>query len=544
VRRCFLIVIVLGGIVGHVDVAGGEILVEQALAARAVPPLQDLGTIGGDSSAAYAVNDAGVIVGSAESPTTPDLDRAVVGDASTGALTELATTAGVRSRARGIAEDGTIVGDLGWFLCISWDCGGSAIWLRPGEPMGFVSTGGAGGLASAVNSDGIVVGETDVAGHPVAYQQHAYASVIGGGSTDLGTLGGGLGSTATAINEAGMIVGHTEVAPSIACAPVICGAFHAVYRPASGGPFVDIGTLGGDRSWAMAVNADGVVAGTSRTAIDGQVHAFTYDTTTDDLVDLGTLGGDDSFAYGINDAGWVVGASTIEGESATHAFAFDPVAGEMLDLGTLGGGYGVAADINNCGVVVGVSSTPDGNLRAFRTAFPAFPDVPVQHPFFADICWAEGNGVATGFADGSFRPTSSLSRQAMVAWLYRLAGSPAGPFPPSGFSDVGPTHPFATEIAWAVDADVAGGFPDGTFRPTTRVSRQALVAWLFRFAGSPAGPFPDPGFTDIGSSVFANEIWWAADAGVVAGYADGTFRPGASVTRQAAVAFLHRTDGL
>jgi hypothetical protein len=151
-------------------------------------------------------------------------------------------------------------------------------------------------------------------------------------------------------------------------------------------------------------------------------------------------------------------------------------------------------------------------------------------------------GIANGWRDGTFRPRQDLSRQALVAFLHRLGGGPPGPGDDATFDDVGPDHPFAVEVRWAADRGIVQGWPDGTFRSTQVVTRQALVAMLYRLAGAPVGPFPDPGFQDVdGSHRFATEIWWAADLGIVDGYADGTFRPGADVTRQAAAAFLYRS---
>src|SRR5579871_3407416 len=68
----------------------------------------------------------------------------------------------------------------------------------------------------------------------------------------------------------------------------------------------DLGTLGGDSSWAAAVNAAGQVVGQS-TTLDGNSHAFLYSDGT--MTDLGTLGGTVSYARGINAAGQVVGGS-------------------------------------------------------------------------------------------------------------------------------------------------------------------------------------------------------------------------------------------
>ena len=53
------------------------------------------------------------------------------------------------------------------------------------------------------------------------------------------------------------------------------------------------------------------------------------------------------------------------------------------------------------------------------------------------------------------------------------------------FTDVGPGHAFFGPISWLASVGVAGGFGDGSFRPTAVVSRQAMAAFLYRMAGSP-----------------------------------------------------------
>jgi len=43
---------------------------------------------------------------------------------------------------------------------------------------------------------------------------------------------------------------------------------------------------------------------------------------------------------------------------------------------------------------------------------------------------------------------------------------------------------------------------------------------------------------------FYDEIEWAAEEGIADGFSDGTFRPGAPISRGAMTAFLMRLDGL
>ncbi len=173
-----------------------------------------------------------------------------------------------------------------------------------------------------------------------------------------------------------------------------------------------------------------------------------------------------------------------------------------------------------------------------------FFDVGAASTFGDEIAWMVGAGISGGYPDGTFRPLDPVSRQAMAAFLHRVAGSPSGPFDDPGFSDVGSAHPFATEIAWMVATGRATGFADGSFRPTTCVSRQAVAAFLYREAGSPSGPFDDPGLSDVGPAhPFATEIAWMVASGIATGYRDGTFAPESCVSRQAAAAFLSRAAG-
>jgi hypothetical protein len=182
-----------------------------------------------------------------------------------------------------------------------------------------------------------------------------------------------------------------------------------------------------------------------------------------------------------------------------------------------------------------------GVTYEIRGPFRPFLDVPTGHEFLEPVWFLAVNGITHGYADRTFHPSEAVSRQAMAAFLHRFAGSPSGPFPDPGYHDVRPGNPFAHEVAWLTAEGLSRGFSDGTFRPTAGVSRQAMAAFLHRFEGAPAGPFPNPGFVDVGvDHRFAREIGWLVAAGIAEGYDDGTFRPGAVVSRQAMAAFLLR----
>ncbi len=179
-----------------------------------------------------------------------------------------------------------------------------------------------------------------------------------------------------------------------------------------------------------------------------------------------------------------------------------------------------------------------------ETVAPTFSDVADGAPFFDEIEWAAESRTVTGYADGTFRPTAAVSRQAMAAFLFRLV-APPDYVPPgtASFTDVPVGSDFFTEIEWLVQEGITSGYDDGTFRPTAAVSRQAMATFLYRVVGPGSfEPPPAASFTDVPEgSAFATQIEWLAQSGVTTGYDDGTFRPQAPVSRQATAAFLLRT---
>ena len=214
----------------------------------------------------------------------------------------------------------------------------------------------------------------------------------------------------------------------------------------------------------------------------------------------------------------------------------------------------VAAGVNT--TVYAWGSLAAGNLGvAVQTVEvgavgPDFADVAPGQVFYDEIRWMADAGLTTGYEmDGMhyFMPADSLSRQAMAAFLYRYAGDGwTVPDDRQTFSDIAPGHPFYTEIEWLAETGMAAGYEDGTFRGTHPISRQAMVAFLYRWL-APEGfePSGEESFSDVGpGATFVTEIHWAAEVGLSTGYEDGTFRPAASTSRQAAAAFLARVDAM
>jgi hypothetical protein len=111
-----------------------------------------------------------------------------------------------------------------------------------------------------------------------------------------------------------------------------------------------------------------------------------------------------------------------------------------------------------------------------------FPDVPAASTFCPQIAWLAGQGITGGGADGMFHPTAAVTRQSMAAFLYRFAhpGADQPTCTEAPFPDVPVTNPFCGEIDWLANSGITGGYTDGTYRPTTVISRQSMAAFLHR----------------------------------------------------------------
>ncbi|MFT3876584.1 MAG: S-layer homology domain-containing protein [Propioniciclava sp.] len=193
------------------------------------------------------------------------------------------------------------------------------------------------------------------------------------------------------------------------------------------------------------------------------------------------------------------------------------------------------------------------------TEVMSFVDVPKGSQFYDEITWLAGKGISTGWVrpDGTreYRPLAPVDRDAMAAFLYRAAGSPAYTPPASSpFVDVPTNYLFYKEIAWLASRGISTGWDIGggkrEYRPWSSVNRDAMAAFLYRAAGSPAyTPPASPPFVDVPkNSAFYKEIAWLASKGISTGWDVGggkrEYRPVTPVKRDAMAAFLFRYDQL
>jgi hypothetical protein len=148
-------------------------------------------------------------------------------------------------------------------------------------------------------------------------------------------------------------------------------------------------------------------------------------------------------------------------------------------------------------------------------------------------------GIASGFPDGTYRPSWGVTRGQMATFLDRALDLPDVSGTP--FTDIAGS-PHAQAIADVAAAGIAGGFTDGTYRPNQAVTRGQMATFLDRALALPDAPAAP--FTDVAGSPHAQAIANVALAGIAGGFPGATYRPGDAVTRGQMATFLARALAL
>ena len=169
------------------------------------------------------------------------------------------------------------------------------------------------------------------------------------------------------------------------------------------------------------------------------------------------------------------------------------------------------------------------------------PPPPIIEPTY--ISRQDHHAFLIGF-EGMIRPQGQLTRAEAATIFFRLISDEHRSqvwTQNNNFNDVSINQWFNNAISTMANDGLVVGYPDGYFRPASQITRAEFATMATRFLGlnyatpSNANPFSDiEGHWARGAVIAANNAGW------LAGYEDGTFRPNQPITRAEAAAIISR----
>ena len=170
-----------------------------------------------------------------------------------------------------------------------------------------------------------------------------------------------------------------------------------------------------------------------------------------------------------------------------------------------------------------------------------YRDVSKDSYYYDAVQWASDKGITNGVSDGVFAPDWACTRGQIVTFLWRSVGSPAPKTAEMPFADVAEDAYYAQAVLWAVENGITKGTSETTFSPDQTCTRAHAVAFLYRLAGSPA--VTGSSFQDVAADAYYNAaVAWAVQQGITNGTSETTFSPDETCTRAQIVTFLYRMD--
>lgn len=163
----------------------------------------------------------------------------------------------------------------------------------------------------------------------------------------------------------------------------------------------------------------------------------------------------------------------------------------------------------------------------------SFQDVPADSWASGAVAFASSHELFNGTSASTFSPDTSMTRGMLAVVLHNLENNPTSADLPN-FPDVSSADYFAQAVTWAAQKGIVQGYADGTFGAGDSITREQLAVMLYRSVGSPAVSGSAAGrFSDAASiSAYAQDaLNWAVENGILNGMGNNVLNPQGNATR-------------
>lgn len=206
-----------------------------------------------------------------------------------------------------------------------------------------------------------------------------------------------------------------------------------------------------------------------------------------------------------------------------------------------GGGGGGAVAPTTYDIVI--PSALANTVKADKTKAAAGDTVTLTAVGEGTLTVTDANGKTVALTDlGSGKYTFKMPSAKVSVGFKTTADQPCDggkDCPSAPFTDVDTAKWYHLSVDYVLTHKMMNGVSSRAFAPNANLTRGMLVQILYNLEGKPKGTAAN--FSDVQADAwYAEAVGWAASNKVVTGYADGTFRPNAAVTREQAAAILYR----
>ena len=236
--------------------------------------------------------------------------------------------------------------------------------------------------------------------------------------------------------------------------------------------------------------------------------------------------------------GLPVGASYTVTETANDDYT---VSAEAIH-GTVDGAVvsGTIPDLDDGAAAAHYTNTYHGSwIPPVKPVTPIRPPVDPDKP---ELNTEDHYAYIVGYEDGSVQPEGDITRAEVATIFFRLLTDESrNEFwsQTNDYTDVPADAWYNNAVSTLSNAGIIDGYEDGTFKPDGNITRAEFATIAVRFFEATYDG--EDLFSDIAGHWAQDYINEAANAGIVDGYPDGTFRPQQYITRAEAMTMVNRT---
>lgn len=204
----------------------------------------------------------------------------------------------------------------------------------------------------------------------------------------------------------------------------------------------------------------------------------------------------------------------------------------------------VIATALSLAVLLGFTSPP-ANAAEVQGAVGSFADVSTSDYFFEAVEDLTSSSIISGFEDKTFRPHQSISREQASKILALALGLDGGTAENHSFNDVESSDYYYPYISALANAGILEGHGDGSFKPRDTLTRAQIAKILSKAFALGEQSLERSPFTDVTSNDwFAKYMPSLIANGITNGKTASSFDPHGEVSRAQMAVFVFRCKAL